>query len=495
MSIKQKLSQKTLQKLSPQRIQLMKLIQMPVLDLERKVEQEIAENPALTDTDEESANEEQTEDATEQDFDHSQEEDSQEEKEQEEEKQVEEYLENQDDYEEVPRERSLEREERPRQIVDDVHTTLYDFLMEQLHTVVLEKEHWFELAEYLIGSLDRRGYLVRPLGDISDDLAFSHDLMVSASELEEVLKVIQGFDPPGVACIDLQECLILQLERIPGFQQENRYRLAMDILKKSFDSFTKNKMQLLAEKHRVDHVMVQEAVAIIKGLNPKPGIGYGGARTTTVIPDFSISIRDEKIHLEINGRNAPRLFISRSYINMLSRYEEGSSKHQSQKQAAQFIREKIDAARNFIDSIYQREHTLFRVVSTIIDFQYEYFLTGDRSLIKPMVLRDVAQKIDMDISTISRVASKKYASTPYGIVSLKDLFSEGVNTESGADISSIKVKELIKDFIKKEQKDMPLSDEKISKMLGNQGVVTARRTVAKYREQLKIPVARLRKEV
>ena len=499
MAIKQKLSQKTLQKLSPQRIQLMKLIQMPLLDLERKIDQEISENPALTDV--EGEEEFDTEAPQPQDDPQQEnpeetpqeEQEPQEEREFDEEAALDDYLDAQDDYEGIPQSRAA-KDDIPRQIADTVHTTLYDHLMQQLRTSSLSPAQ-SELADYLIGSLDLRGYLARPLSDLADDIAFSFGKSVSVEALEEVLGLIQRFDPPGVACRDLRECLLLQLDRLPQTTTDPKYQLARDILQNSYDLFVKNRAHLLLNKYPIGLENIEQSLALIKDLNPKPGNNYGGGRTTAVIPDYSISIRDEKVYLELNGRNTPKLFVSKSYIDMLARYGRAAGKAQkSQKQAVQFIQQKIDAARSFMDSIYQREQTLFRVGHAIIDAQYDYFLSGNRSLIKPMVLKDIAKLIDMDVSTVSRVVSKKYISTPYGIIGLKELFSEALHTtDSDAGVSSIKVKELIKGFIKDEPKDAPLSDQAMSNMLSQRGVVTARRTVTKYREQLNIPVARLRR--
>ena len=499
MSLKQKLSIKTTQKLSPNRIQLMKLIQMPLLDLEHKVEQEMAENPALTDIEDDQPStetDEEYQEASDSDAEDTTVEDTEGDEEVEDPKSEEiedDLFDENDDYESKIYNQS-QADDGSRQIAD-YNITLRDALMQQLRTMSWSSEKMI-LAEYLIGTLDVKGYLARPLDDIVDDIAFSHRIKTSFAALENVLMGIQRFDPPGVASRDLRECLILQLNRslVVGGKFESQKRLALRTLTEAIDLFLKNKRSELATKFEVREDQIHEVFDLIKGLNPKPGLGFGSGDQTAIIPDFIATIRNDEVWIEINNRNAPRLFVSKSYVKMLSDYEEASTQDQNnpKKKAVQFIRDKMGAARNFIDSIYQREHTLLKVMMAISYFQQKYFITGERSDIKPMILKDIAQMVNMDISTISRVVSKKYVSTPYGIISLKEIFSEKISTDSG-EVSNIKVKELIKSMINKENKSIPLSDEQMAKILQSKGFVTARRTVSKYREQLKIPVARFRK--
>ena len=366
-------------------------------------------------------------------------------------------------------------------------------LLEQLKPISLDEKK-MKIAEFLVGSIDESGYIRLELEEIVDDLAFTQNLFVNEDELMDVLKIVQDFDPPGVGALNLQECLIIQLKR----KKRTKYvDLAIEIIKNSFEQFSKKHFEKLMNKYSIDESELKEVISLISKLNPKPGGSYscGGKPIEQVIPDFKIAIENNELTLDLNYRNSPTLNISRDYDEMLKGYKLEKNKSKSQKEAIQFIKQKLDSAKWFIDAVKQRQQTLMITMQAIMNYQKEYFLSGDERKIKPMILKDIANEIEMDISTISRVANSKYVDTPYGTKLLKEFFSESMKTTSGEEISTIEIKKILEKIIQNENKRKPETDEKLVKILNEKGYKIARRTVAKYREQLNIPVARLRKEI
>jgi RNA polymerase sigma-54 factor len=375
-------------------------------------------------------------------------------------------------------------------------TSLHESLMNQLDFLGLNEKEYV-IGKQLIGSIESDGYIRRELEAIVNDLAFSQGIETSAEEVESILKRIQTFDPPGIAARDLQECLLLQLERMDNGHNID-VAVAKKIITECFDEFTKKHYQKIQKKLETeDEEFVKDAIELIVRLNPKPG---GGAQTSMVknqyiIPDFILTNNNGKLELALNSRNAPELRISRSYTEMFKAYDKSDKRDKKLKEAVTFVKQKLDAAKWFIDAIKQRQQTLLRTMRAIVDFQYDFFLEGDETKLKPMILKDIANMINMDISTVSRVASSKSVQTDFGIYPLKYFFSEGISTDSGEEVSSREVKQIIKEIIDSEDKTKPYSDDKLEKILNEKGYNIARRTVAKYREQLNIPVARLRKEI
>ncbi|MGI4740211.1 MAG: RNA polymerase factor sigma-54 [Janthinobacterium lividum] len=390
-----------------------------------------------------------------------------------------------------------EEEEREMPLADN-SGSLQDSLLDQLHFARLSEQQK-AIGDQLIGSIDGDGYIRRDLAAIANDLAFSQNIEATEAEIEAVLHVIQQFDPPGIAARDLPECLLLQLERRP---QDEATLNAERILTETFEEFTKKHYPRIQQKLDLEDDELKEAVAVILKLNPKPGgsgpIGSGrgsAGGAQYLMPDFILTNDNGELNLTLNARNAPELRVSRDYREMLQTYDKAAKKDQKMKEAVSFVKQKLDSAKWFIDAIRQRQNTLLRTMSSIVDLQREFFLTGDDSKLRPMILKDIAQQIGMDISTVSRVANSKSVQTEHGIYPLKFFFSEGIATDSGEDASSREVKSILRDLIGGEKKDHPLSDDKLEKMLNARGYNIARRTVAKYREQLNIPVARLRKEL
>ena len=484
--LKQNLQQKLLQKLSPQQIQLMKLIQLPTQAFEERLKQEIEENPALdtgkedSDAFDDSLNNEYEDDGRDQ-IDT-------------EDINIDEYL--SDD--EIPsyktQTNNYSSDEEDKQIPYAAGTTFHQSLKNQLNTFRISEEERL-IAEFLVGSIDDSGYLRREIIDLVDDLAFTQNIYTTEEQVKKLLKdVVQTMDPVGVGARDLKECLIIQLT----LKKESKSRnLAIDILEKTFDQFVKKHYKKLLEKFNISEEELKEAISEISRLNPKPGNSYAGSSRIAeqIVPDFTIRILDGKLDLTLNARNAPELHVSRAYNNMLKGYQESSEKTKSQKDAILFIKQKLDAAKWFIDAIKQRQHTLLITMNSIMDYQYEYFLTGDERKLKPMILKDIADRIKMDVTTVSRVANSKYVSTPYGTKLIKEFFSESMKNIQGEDVSTREIKNILESVIGEENKKKPLTDEKLSVLLKEKGYPIARRTVAKYREQLDIPVARLRKEI
>jgi len=484
--LKQHLQFKLSQKLSPQQIQLMKLIQLPTQAFEQKLKQELEENPAL-----ESGKEET--DALDDIYDDTYDDSGDNESIDTEEINIDDYL--SDD--EIPDYRTqannYSADDDDKRVPYAAGTSFNQYLINQLNTAYLDDQEW-AIAEFLVGSVDESGYIRRPLADIMDDLAFTQNIYVEEEKIEEVLKIVQDLDPPGVAARSLDECLIIQLKRK---EQKPSVELAINILEKSFDHFTKKHYTKLIQKHHISEEQLKEAILEIEKLNPKPGGSYSGNTRMIehIVPDFSIKIVDGELELTLNGRNAPELHVSKDYSNMLEGYKNAKEKSKSQKDTVMFIKQKLDAAKWFIDAIKQRQQTLFITMSSIMEYQKEYFMTGDERKLRPMILKDIADKIDMDVSTVSRVANSKYVDTPYGTKLIKDFFSESMKNEQGEDVSTKEIKKILETVIRDEEKKKPLTDARLAKILKERGYPIARRTVAKYREQLGIPVARLRKEI
>ena len=479
--LNQKLKLKLSQKLSPQQIQLMKLIQLSTLEFEEKIKNEIEENPALERGVEEL-----------EDHNKGNEENTTEDKFEENEIDVDSYL-SEDDFPSYDLGYYNSNETTNKEIPSSGGISFHQFLDNQVKNLII-KEADKPIADFIIGSIDESGYVRRDIDDLIDDLAFSQNLIVEKPRIESLLKKIQGFDPPGVAARSLQECLMLQLKR-KDKGKESVFN-ATKIIENEFELFSSKKYKKLIEKLNISDFQLKEAIDEISKLNPKPGGSISSeSMNNAITPDFILTIEDGNLVVEINKRNAPELKLSNSYKEMLAGYKNDPNKKKSQNDAIQFIKQKLDSAKWFIDAIAQREQTLFLTINAIIDFQKDFFLTGEEKLLKPMILKDIAEKVDMDISTISRVANSKYIDTPYGIKLLKSYFSEGMKNIEGEDISTIEIKKILKEIISKENKNKPLADLELSKRLVDEGYKVARRTIAKYREQMDIPVARLRKEL
>jgi len=484
--LKQSLNFKLLQKLSPQQIQLMKMIQLPTQAFEERLKQEIEENPAL-DTGKEEPDDFEDSLANEHDDDGTEKIDT-------DDINIDDYL--SDD--EIPNYKTqannYSADDEDKQVPYAAGTSFHQSLQSQLSTFSLTDDEK-SIAEFLVGSVDDSGYIRRDLIDLVDDLAFTQNVFTTEEAVEKVLlKVVQTMDPIGVGARDLKECLVIQLKA----KEENINRvLAIKILETAFDHFVKKHYNKLLEKFTIDEEALKNVIAEISKLNPKPGSSYAGNNKIAeqIVPDFSIKILDGELDLTLNSRNAPELHVSKEYNNMLKGYQESTEKSKSQKDAVMFIKQKLDAAKWFIDAIKQRQQTLLVTMNAIMHYQYEYFLTGDERKLRPMILKDIADTINMDVSTVSRVANSKYVSTPYGTKLIKVFFSESMKNDQGEDVSTREIKKILETVISEEDKRKPLTDDKLSLLLKEKGYPIARRTVAKYREQLDIPVARLRKEI
>lgn len=494
MALSQSLQQKLLQKLSPQQIQLMKLLQVPTANLEQRIKEELEENPALEEGDD-AFEETYTEDAQDE-FSDDSDDDYDEPEESYDNIDISEYVSDGDD--EVAdyklRDDNYPETDENKVVPHRVETSFHDMLTAQLGLLKLD-DRSARIAEQIVGSIDDDGYLRRETTSIMDDLAFRQNIEASEAEIEELIRKIQQFDPPGVAARDLQECLLLQLHR--KLREGKPVQKAIDVLTNYFDEFTKKHYDKIQKGLGIDDEGLKEVIQQIIKLNPKPGgnVGEVNKAESYVVPDFFIMNNNGKLELTLNSKNAPDLRISEGYRDMLKDYERGSKKDKRQKEAVLFIKQKIDAAKWFIDAIKQRQQTLMMTMQTILDYQYEFFLTGDETTLRPMILKDIAERTGLDISTISRVANSKFVQTEFGTYRLKFFFSESLSTESGEEVSTREVKKILSDMVFGEAKKKPLSDEKLTEMLQEKGYNIARRTVAKYREQLNIPVARLRKEL
>ena len=504
MSLGQSLQQRQLQRLSPQQIQLMKLLQIPTAQIEQRIKEELEENPAL----------EMNADLLEGDM----------------EKSVEEMKDdlldgNMEEEEAIPvDEFEMSNEELSNYDYDDdgevanyktkddyypeldndkvipikAELSLHEILMDQLSMLALE-EHAYKIAEQIIGSLDDDGYLRRALQSIVDDLAFKQSMTVEVSEIEALLLKVQQFDPPGIGARNLQECLLIQLKRKKqeAGAVDGDTVLAITIIEKYFEEFTRKHYDKIQKSLHLDDGQIKKVLHQIISLNPKPGAetGHMSEADKYITPDFTVLISNAKLELSLNSRNAPPLVISDDYKLMLKEYDRGNKQDKSQKEAVFFLKQKIDAAKWFIEMILQRQQTLLKTMNAILMHQEAFFMSGDTTKLRPMILKDIAEKTNLDVSTVSRVANSKYVQTEFGTFLLKYFFSESLTTDSGEEVSTKEVKAILEELLESEDKHKPLSDDELTEQLQEKGYNIARRTVAKYREQLNIPVARLRKEL
>lgn len=481
MALKQYLAQKLEQRLSPQQIQLMKLLQVPTMELDQRIKQELEENPAL----------EEGIDAIEEDnFEEEYENDSSEEVE---EFDLSDYFDD-DTSEYKTQSNNNSKDDEERVIPLSGESSFQERMTEQLHLLDLTDDQ-FMIADTIIGNLDESGYLNREIDALVDDLAFSANVITTDEEVEKVLNLVQELDPAGIGARNLRECLLLQINRI---QDGNISRFtAKKILEDHFEEFIKKHYEKIQKKFEISDEDLKDAIDEILRLNPKPGGSMREAARNhqEIIPDFEIVENEGKLELTLNGRNAPELKVNKDYEKMLRTYSEGGKTSKSDKDAVMFVKQKLDGAKWFIDAIKQRQNTLLSTMQAIMMYQKEYFLTGDETNLKPMILKDIAEIVDLDISTVSRVANSKYVITSQGTFALKYFFSESLSTNSGEEVSTREVKKILSEAIDNESKSKPLTDEKLTALLKEKGYNIARRTVAKYREQLNIPVARLRKEL
>lgn len=489
--IRQGLSQKMLQKLSPQQIQLMKLLQVPADQLEQRIKEELEANPALEeglpDSAENGEFDQDDSDFSESNDDRFELDDY-----------MNEYIE--DDPTTYKTKNNLNStDEDQKSIPIPVETSFHDYLEQQLGLLTTLNERQTTIAEQIIGSIDEDGYLRRDIPAIMDDLMFAQNLFVEESEIEAILKLIQQFDPPGVGARDLQECLLIQLQHALNSQSQHKaLQLARTILTEHFDGFTKKHYDRLIKTLEISENELKNSLDEILRLNPKPASSFAGSSTKNsvqyVIPDFFISNRDGHLELSLHSKNAPDLYINDHYKDLLKSAKRNNGlSNKKDKDALVFIKQKIDSAKWFIDAIKQRQDTLYRTMYAILQYQYDYFSSGDAKKLKPMILKDISDLTGLDISTISRVVNSKFVQSEFGTKKLKEFFSESMQTDSGEEVSTLEVKKILNDLVEAEDKRKPLSDEKLKELLTDKGYNIARRTVAKYREQLNIPVARLRK--
>jgi len=485
--LKQFLNLKLSQKLSPQQIQLMKLIQLPTQAFEQRLKEEMNENPALE------AGKEEDEDYEKDEFDNEEEYDDFEDNETiETDINIDEYLSNDEtpDYK-LQANNYSDEEQRESPLASPI--SFHQDLINQLNTFILNDEER-EIAEFLVGSIDDMGYIRRSIPDIVDDMAFTQGIYTDEKTVERILHIIHELEPSGVGARDLQECLLLQLKhKTPTESVE----LAIDIIENQFDAFTKKHYDKLQQKYGISNDSLKKGIHEIEKLNPKPGGSFAGSNKLTehVVPDFAIRIVEGELELTLNGRNAPTLHVSKDYQEMLQTYKDSRDKSAQQKDAVQFIKQKLDSAKWFIDAIKQRQETLFVTMNAIMHYQEEYFLDGDETKLRPMILKDIADMVGLDISTISRVANSKFVETPYGTKLIKEFFSEAMKNDQGEDVSTLEIKKILQNIIEDEDKHKPLPDDQLADMLKDKGYPIARRTIAKYREQLDIPVARMRRKM
>lgn len=492
MALHQGLQHKLLQKLSPQQIQLMKLLQIPTAQLEDRIKEEMEENPALEQVEEghedefdlkdeftETGDEDFELDGSESEYENID---------------ISDYVhEGDDDVGDYKlRDDNYPEADEGRDIPHKVEVSFNELMLQQLGLLKLnDKEQ--KIAEQIIGSLDDDGYLRREINSIIDDLAFRQNIEANEKQIQKIIVLVQEFDPAGVGAKNLQECLLIQLRRSSDKNQDTS--LAIKVLEKYFEEFTKKHYEKIQKGLNISDEQLRIIISQIVKLNPKPGmLSYdSGSGENYITPDFFINNNAGKLELSLNGKNAPDLRVSEGYREMLTEYDKGSKKDKRQKEAVLFIKQKLDSAKWFIDAIKQRQNTLLNTMEAIMNYQHSFFITGDETELKPMILKDVAEKTDLDISTVSRVANSKFVQTEFGTYRLKYFFSESLQTESGEEVSTREVKKILSDIINEESKKNPHSDEKLTDMLQEKGYNIARRTVAKYREQLNIPVARLRK--
>jgi len=487
-----KLSQQ--QKLTPQQIQYIKLLQIPTAELDARIEEELESNPALEEGEElpEKKDSDENDDFEQESSESSDDidDDFESKGSAEDEFDSSDYAD--DDYSGYKMQGDFyEEEERDMPIVSS--TNLYESLLAQLEFLNLTERKEI-IAQQLIGSIESDGYIRRDLYAIANDMAFTQNIETDEDEIEEVLFKIQEFDPAGIAARDLAECLYLQLRRKDEHDPEIIHAKA--IVKDYFEEFSKRHYERIKLRLGIDDEELKKAIDIITHLNPKPGdTSTGDVKSQYLIPDYILINNGSKLEVLLNSKNAPELKVSAAYREMFDTYDKSSKKDKKMREAVTFVKQKLDSAKWFIDAIQQRQQTLLKTMNAILRVQYDYFLEGDEAKLKPMVLKDIASFVDLDISTVSRIASNKSIQTDFGVIPLKFFFSEGIATDSGEDASSREVKSVIKDLIEEEEKSKPLADEKLEEILNEKGYNIARRTVAKYREQLGIPVARLRKKL
>ncbi len=491
--LKQNLSQKLLQKLSPQQIQFIKLLQLNTQDLEQRIEQELIDNPAL-----ENGKEDEAEFSASDELDTPKDEIETEETEDDlyefdDPYDISEYTDNSDENEGFHLYEDGGSDEEQKEMPIAMTSSFLDNLMDQIGAIV-ESDHEYALAEQLVGSIEEDGYLRRPLSAIVNDLAFSQNIMTTKEELEKMLEKIQSLEPAGIGARDLQECLLLQLRR-KDRDLHPEADLAVRIIRDHMEDFIKKHYEKLMRSLKINEADLREAITLITKLNPKPGESSSETKGQYIVPDFIIVDEDGDLSVQLNSRNAPELKISRSYMETMKAYEKSEAPDKKLKETVQFIKQKLDGAKWFIDSIKQRQNTLLTTMNAILQYQREFFEEGDETKLKPMILKDIADQVGLDVSTISRVANSKYVQTSFGIIPLKFFFSEGITTADGEEVSNKEVKKILKDAIEAEDKMHPLPDERLMEILKEKGYNIARRTVAKYREQLNIPVARLRKQL
>ena len=488
--LKHSLQFKLSQKLSPQQIQLMKLIQLPTQAFEQRLQEELVENPAL----EESSKEDNydaddyevnTNDDDYDDYDNEQI-DAQD-------INIDEYLSNDETPDYKYQTNNYSDDDDDKSLPFAAPVSFHQDLINQLNTFILSDDER-DIAEFLVGSIDDKGYIRRTIQDIVDDMAFTQGIYTDEATVERILHLVQDLEPAGVGARDLQECLLLQLKhKTPS----DSIALAIQVIEQQFEAFSKKHYDKLLQKFDVNQQQLRKAIDEIEKLNPKPGGSFDGNQKMVehVVPDFTIRIMDGELELLLNGRNAPELHVSKDYQEMLQSYKDTSEKSNAQKDAVQFIKQKLDSAKWFIDAIKQRQETLYVTMNAIMYYQQEYFLEGEESKLRPMILKDIADMVGLDISTVSRVANSKYVDTPYGTKLIKEFFSESMTNDQGEEVSTIEIKNILQQVISEEDKKKPLPDDQLAEILKEKGYPIARRTIAKYREQLDIPVARLRKKI
>ncbi|WP_396164153.1 RNA polymerase factor sigma-54 [Flavobacterium sp.] len=488
--LKHSLQFKLSQKLSPQQIQLMKLIQLPTQAFEQRLQEELVENPAL----EESSKEDNYEaddyevntndgDYDDYDNDHIDAQDIN----------IDEYLSNDETPDYKYQTNNYSDDDDDKSLPFAAPVSFHQDLINQLNTFILNDDER-DIAEFLVGSIDDMGYIRRTIQDIVDDMAFTQGIYTDEATVERILHLVQDLEPAGVGARDLQECLLLQLKhKTPS----DSIALAIQVIEQQFEAFSKKHYDKLLQKFDINQQQLRKAIDEIEKLNPKPGGSFDGNQKMVehVVPDFTIRIMDGELELLLNGRNAPELHVSKDYQEMLQSYKDTSEKSNAQKDAVQFIKQKLDSAKWFIDAIKQRQETLYVTMNAIMYYQQEYFLEGEESKLRPMILKDIADMVGLDISTVSRVANSKYVDTPYGTKLIKEFFSESMTNDQGEEVSTIEIKNILQQVISEEDKKKPLPDDQLAEILKEKGYPIARRTIAKYREQLDIPVARLRKKI
>jgi RNA polymerase sigma-54 factor len=487
--LKHSLQFKLSQKLSPQQIQLMKLIQLPTQAFEQRLQEELVENPALEESSKEDNYEDDYEvnsnedDYDDYDNDHIDTQDIN----------IDEYLSNDETPDYKYQTNNYSDDDDDKSLPFAAPVSFHQDLINQLNTFILRDDER-DIAEFLVGSIDDMGYIRRTTQDIVDDLAFTQGIYTDEASVERILHLVQELEPAGVGARDLQECLLLQLKHKTPSDSIN---LAINVIEQQFDAFSKKHYDKLLQKFDISQQQLRKAIDEIEKLNPKPGGSFDGNQKMIehIVPDFTIRIVDGELELLLNGRNAPELHVSKDYQEMLQSYKVTSEKSSAQKDAVQFIKQKLDSAKWFIDAIKQRQETLFVTMNAIMHYQYEYFLEGEESKLRPMILKDIADMVGLDISTVSRVANSKYVDTPYGTKLIKEFFSESMTNDQGEEVSTIEIKNILQQVISEEDKKKPLPDDQLAEILKERGYPIARRTIAKYREQLDIPVARLRKKI